>query len=190
MASRFLKAFLACAVAALLGLVAPSARAQVPGVAVPALPPQVVQLIEQSETTLIPVLVQAGATAYPVVNAVGFPLRPACAYSWVTVLVLAEAGSALPSTATTPLLQPTYMVCGAILSPGPADPVFAQVDGAAGKQVASAVQPVLNQVQGALAPARPRLAQVCSAMGLVGKPNRYLEPPLSRFDVTRVACGH
>jgi hypothetical protein len=170
-------------------LAAPAAvHAQIPPTPeVPELPPQVTDALNQAEGTLIPVLVQGAIAAQPVANAGGFALRPGCAGIGTAVLLVVLTGGSLPVSpgfVSTPVL----LFCAGAFAPGPADPVFDTVDGAAGAQAEGLVDPVLGQVHDALAPARPQIASACAVIALSGSTPTQVPPPLNRFDITRVVC--
>ena len=172
--------------------VASAAHAQLPPTpelpAAPELPPEVVDAIAQAEDTLIPILLEAAVAADPATNAAGFALRPGCsAVALPLVLVLASAGDVPLSVG--PLTSPLFVMCGSASLEGPADGVFGEVDSAAGAQVESGVQPVLDQVHGAIQPVRPNLNEACGAIAVVGTAPNQIPPPLSRFDVTETVCG-
>jgi hypothetical protein len=169
------------AVATFVGA-APIARAQVPE-----LPPQAAEALAQAQDVLFPVLVQVATASQPVITVGGFALRPVCG-SPGTSLVLVLALQQVP-------LQPGFvstpfnLVCAGAFGIGPADAVFSTVDDAAGQQLQASLDPVLDQVGAALAPARPDLAQACSVIGLAAPPTYFLPMPIGRFDVTREVCG-
>ena len=180
--------------AALASLVlAPAARAQVPPTpelpAAPELPPEVVAAIAQAEDVVIPILLDAAVAADPATNAVGFGLRPGCSAVALPLVLLVSAAGDVPFSVG-PLTSPLFVMCGSAALDGPADDVFAQVDGAAGAQLESGVQPVLDQAHTALIrPIRPNLNEACGAMAVVGTAPNQVPPPLSRFDMTEVLCG-
>jgi hypothetical protein len=167
---------------------APLARAQVPALPpVPPVPPEVGSAVEQAQSTLVPIIVDGLIQAYPAINAVGFALRPACGATWASILVISTAASAGIDTRS--MLPVIYASCGPAYGEGPADAVFGQLDEAAGAQLQSTVDPVLEQAEGALAPARPNAGQVCSTAGLIGSPTAQAPPPAHRMDLLSVLCG-
>lgn len=174
-------------------LIAPAAQAQLPSTPelppTPDLPPEVVAAIAQAEDIVIPILLEAAVAADPAANAVGFALRPGCSAVALPLVLLVSAAGDVPFSVG-PLTSPLFVMCGAASFEGPADGVFAQVDGAAGAQLESGVQPVLDQVHAAvIRPVRPNLNEACGAMAVVGTAPNQVPPPLSRFDMTEVLCG-
>jgi hypothetical protein len=176
---RSLVAVLAAAVG--WGL-APAAHAQVPE-----LPPEVTDQLATVQDTTFPVLVQVATASQPVMTVGGFVFRPVCGSPGTSlVLVLALQQVPLqPGFVSTPL----NLVCAGAFGIGPADAVFAAVDGAAGQQLQASLDPVLDQVGAGLEPARPNLAQACSVIGLAAPPTYFMPMPVGRFDVTREVCG-
>ena len=180
---RSLRWFVVTAVAGLAcGALGPVARAQVPEVPAP-----VAEQLAGAEETLFPVLVQVATASQPVMTAVGPAFRPVCGSPGTSlVLVLALQQVPLePGFVSTPL----NLVCAGAFGIGPADSVFAAVDGAAGQQLQASLDPVLDQVGAAVAPNRPDLAQACSVIGLAAPPTYFMPMPIGRFDVTREVCG-
>ncbi|MEX2537832.1 MAG: hypothetical protein WD646_04195 [Actinomycetota bacterium] len=176
----------ALAVAALLVAGAFPARAQVP--ALPEVPPEVEGAIQTAQDTLIPLLIQASQAAQPVANALGFALRPQCALTGAAVLVVTVAGGALPVSpgfAATPVL----IFCAAAFSPGPADPIFLDIDKQYGKQIQNdTVKPFINIIADALDPVRPEYQDVCGVLALLGSAPRQVPPPFHRFDLIQRIC--
>jgi hypothetical protein len=167
-------------------IVAAPAQAQVPEL--PAVPAPVADAIVTAQETLIPVLVDAAVQAQPAANAAGFALRPACAGVGTAVLVAVLLGGSLPFSpgfVSTPVL----IFCAGAFSPGPADAVFDQVDGAVGEQAETTLEPVLDQVSAAIAPARPNVAEVCGVIALMGSTPSQVPPPFNRISVTNTVCG-
>jgi hypothetical protein len=166
-------------------LAAPGASAQVPSL--PSVPAPVSDAIGQVQDVVVPVLADGAVQAQPAANALGFIMRPACSGSGTAVVLLAIGGGSLPAS---PLfvITPLLLFCAGAYSPGPADPVFKQVDGAVGPQMQSTLAPVLKQAHDALAPARPNLSEACSVASLMGSTPRQLPPPLSRLNLVKVVC--
>ena len=179
----------ACVVMA--AIAGPAARAQVPGLPEvpdpPPVPAPVEDAIEQAKDVLVPIMVDAATAGQPAANAAGFALRPACAATGSVIVVLAIAGGGLPASPAFALL-PVLILCSAAFDPGPADPAFETVDGAAGREIESNVDPVLAQVDDALTPVRPELSEVCAVVGLMGSTPRQVPPPLDRLDITGTVC--
>jgi hypothetical protein len=164
------------------------ASAQVPSTPeVPTLPPEVAQAFEQAEDTFQPLVIQAQGVAYPALNAVGFALRPACAATWVTVLVVPTVQQNLPISPAL-LYTGVYGVCGPASSRGPADDVSDQADTAAGRDAYAAAKPVIADVTEALAPARPD-ASTCATLRLVAPPSYSLPKTIGRVNAVKVVCG-
>jgi hypothetical protein len=164
---------------------APAAQAQVPET--PALPEPVTAALQQAQDAAIPVLIQVAVASQPVSNATGFALRPGCAGVGTAVLLAVLLGGSLPFSpgfVSTPVL----IFCAGAFAPGPADPVFTQIDGAAGAQAQSVAEPVLDQAGAALAPARPNLADVCGAVALAGSTPNQVPPPFNRFNLVKTVC--
>lgn len=175
------------------GLVAGPAHAQVPSLPdtpdLPPIPAPIADAIDQAEEILIPIIVDAAIQSQVVSNAAGFALRPPCSAAGTVILLVAIAGGSLPlPVAPGVIVTPVLIFCGGAYTPGPADPVFQQVDDAAGDQLQDAVQPVLTQAGDALAPVRPNLMEACGAIALAGGTPRQLPPPLSRFDIVKEVC--
>ena len=181
-------------------IIAPVAGAQVPGVPsipgvpgapgapeVPGIPPVVLDTIEEAKDVLVPVLVDVATAAQPVANAAGFAFRPACSASGTIAILIAIGGGALPVNPGF-VMAPVFIFCFAAYEPGPADPVFEQVDDAVGNQLEDAVDPVLEQVGDAVTPVRPELSEACSLLGLFGSTPGQVPPPANRFDVTGEVC--
>lgn len=166
-------------------MAAPVAHAQVPET--PDIPAPVAEAIATAQETLIPVMVDASQQAQPVANAAGFALRPGCAGVGTAVLLAVLLGGSLPFSPGF-ISTPVLIFCAGAFAPGPADPVFQQVDTAAGGALEGAAAPVFAQVGSALAPVRPQLADVCGAIALAGSTPNQVPPPLSRFDVTGTVC--
>ncbi len=121
---------------------APAAQAQVPEL--PAIPEPVTAALQQAQDAAIPVLIQVAVASQPVSNATGFALRPGCAGVGTAVLLAVLLGGSLPFSpgfVSTPVL----IFCAGAFAPGPADPVFTQIDSAAGAQAQSLAEPVLDQ---------------------------------------------
>jgi hypothetical protein len=166
--------------------VAPGAHAQVPEL--PDVPQPVADAMAQVQEAAIPVLVQVAVQGQAVSNAAGFALRPGCAGVGTAVLLAVLLGGSLPFSpgfVSTPVL----IFCAGAFAPGPADPVFDQVDGAAGAQAESTLEPVMDQAGAAFAPVRPQLADVCGAIALAGSTPNQVPPPFNRFSVTQTVCN-
>jgi hypothetical protein len=169
------------------------AQAQVPAVpelpATPELPAPLVEAIGQAEELIIPVLIQGSDAAAPAANAGGFALRPGCSAVAFPLLLAISAGGDLPFSPGA-MLTPYFVTCGAASAEGPADGVFAQVDSAAGAQLESSLQPVIDQVHNAVVtPVRPSLNEACGALAVIGTAPNQVPPPLSRFDSYDLVCG-
>ena len=168
----------------LLGLVVtslfvgPVASAQVPPI-----PEPVAEAIDQVSGTANPVLYQGASAAQPVVNAVGFALRPLCVRNSTIALALGLAGLPLDAKAIT---APLAAFCKGALVAGPADPVFYQVDDAAGRDVRMAAEPVLVAANGVIVPLRAQYELACIGVALAGP--SALPPPISRFDPAYELC--
>lgn len=180
---RVLATVVAMSVAGLL--LAPAASAQVPET--PDIPSPVADAVATAQETLIPVMVDASQQAQSVANAGGFALRPGCAGVGTAVLLAVLLGGSLPFSPGF-ISTPVLIFCAGAFAPGPVDPVFGEVDTAAGSALEGAAAPVLTQVGTALAPARPQLADVCGAIALAGSTPNQVPPPLNRFNVTRTVC--
>jgi hypothetical protein len=154
---------------------------------VPELPPEAAGALDQAQAVLFPVIVQVATASQPVMTVGGFAVRPVCG-SPGTSLVLVLALQQVP-------LQPGFvstpvnLICAGAFGIGPADPVFTMVDDAAGEQLQTSLDPVLDQIGAGLEPARPNLAQACTAFGIAMPPTYFLPLPLGRFDVTHEVCG-
>jgi hypothetical protein len=174
-------AVLACAVTVVLCF-APASSAQVP--ALPPVPPPVADAVKQVSGVTNPVLLQGAQAAQPIVNAIGFGLRPLCVRGSTIALALGLAGLPVdPRVATVPLTA----FCRGSLESGPADPVFAQVDDAVGPTLREGAEPVLQQVNSAaVEPIREDIALACIGVALVGPTS--LPPPISRFDPAYELC--
>jgi hypothetical protein len=166
-------------------LAAPGASAQVP--AMPSVPAPVSDAIGQAQDVVVPVLVDGAIQAQPAANALGFIVRPACSGAGTAVVLVAIGGGSLPAS---PLfvITPLLLFCAGAYAPGPADPVFKQVDGVVGPELENAVAPVLAQAHDALTPARPNLSEACSALALMGSTPSQLPPPLHRLNLVKVVC--
>jgi hypothetical protein len=180
--------FVVLFVAVLTGGLASGAGAQVPPVPpVPEPPPEVTDALTQAQEAAFPVLVQVATGAQPVMTAGGPAVRPVCG-SPLASLVLVLAVGNVP-------LQPGFvggplnLMCAGAWGVSPADGVLGTVDRAAGQDVEDAVDPVLGQVQSALAPAHPNLGQACWAWLVAVPPYYLMPPPISRFDAGRVVCA-
>jgi hypothetical protein len=174
-------------------LAAPRAHAQVPAIpelpATPDLPQPLIEAIAQAEELIVPVLIQGSDAASPAANAGGFALRPGCSAVAFPLLLAVSAGGDLPFSPGA-MLTPYFVTCGAASADGPADPVFAQVDGAAGAQLESGLQPVIDQVHdGVITPVRPSLNDACGALAIIGTAPNQVPPPFSRFDSYELLCG-
>lgn len=169
-------------VAALSSTLAPAVHAQVPE-----LPPEVTDQLTTVQDTTFPVLVQVATAAQPVMTVAGFAFRPVCGSPGLSVALVLALGQVplQPGFVTTPV----NLVCAGAFGIGPADPVFAAVDAAAGQQLQASLDPVLDQVGAGLEPARPNLAEACSVIGVAAPPTYFLPMPVGRFDVTREVCG-
>lgn len=174
--------------ALLVAALSPPASAQVPPA--PELPDEVEGAIAQVQGTVVPVISDAAIAAQPAANAVGFLLRPGCAGAGSAIVIAALLGATVslpvnPGIALTPL----FIFCGAAFEPGPVDPIFEQVDGAAGTQIDGTAQPILDQAATAIAPARPELSEACTGVALLGSSPKQVPPPLNRLDVLAAICG-
>ena len=170
-----------------------AAHAQVPAVpelpATPAFPAPLVEAIGQAEELIIPVLIQGSDAAAPAANAGGFALRPGCSAVAFPLLLAISAGGDLPFSPGA-MLTPYFVTCGAASSDGPADPVFAQIDAAAGAQLESGLQPVIDQAHDAvIMPVRPSLNDACGALAVIGTAPNQVPPPFSRFDSYEFLCA-
>ena len=181
--------------ACLIGWIAaaPIARAQVPPLpelpATPELPAPLVDAIAQAQDLIIPVLIQGSDAAAPAANAGGFALRPGCSAVAFPLLLAVSAGGDLPFSPGA-VLTPYFVTCGAAAADGPADPVFAHVDDAAGNELESSLTPVLDQVHdAAIMPVRPSLNDACGALAVIGTAPNQVPPPLKRFDAYEFLCG-
>jgi hypothetical protein len=177
----------------LVGLAVP-AQAQVPDLPptpeLPPVPEPVADALGQAQSTVVPLLSEAALAAEPVANAGGFVLRPACSGAGSAVVTAALLGAVLPLPVSPALvLTPVFIMCGASFEPGPADPVLDQVDAAAGPAVEDAMQPVIDQAAGAMAPLRPSLSEACTVLALFSPAQGELPPPADRIDVFGVVCG-
>lgn len=165
-----------------------TASAQVP--ALPEVPEQVTDAVNEVQNVVVPLMVDAALAGQPAANALGFALRPGCSGAGTAVVVAALLGGTLPLPVSPGLVMtPAFIMCGAAFTPGPADPLFMQVDGVAGPQVEDAASPVLDQLSSAIAPARPNLSEGCAALALFGSAPKQLPPPLHRPDVLGAVCG-
>jgi len=172
---------------------APIAGAQVPAIpelpATPDVPAPVADAIAQAADLIIPVLLEASDAAAPAANAGGFALRPGCSAVAFPLLLAISAGGDLPFSPGA-MLTPYFVTCGAASSEGPADPVFMQVDDAAGAQLESSLAPVLDQVHdAAITPVRPSLNDACGALAIIGTAPNQVPPPLARFDAYELLCA-
>ena len=179
---RSIRWFVVAIAATFLCGAAPRARAQVP-----ALPEPVAGQFAQAQDTLFPVLVQVATASQPVMTVGGFAVRPVCGspgFSLALVLALQQV-PLQPGFVSTPV----NLVCAGAFGVGPADPVFTTVDQAAGQQLQTSVQPVLDQVGAAFEPQQPNLAEACSVITTAAPPTYFLPMPVGRFDVTSEVCG-
>jgi hypothetical protein len=156
----------------------PMASAQVPPI-----PEPVADAVDQVSDTANPVLLEGASAAQPVVNAVGFALRPLCVRNSTIALALGLAGLPLDAKAIT---TPVAAFCRGALVAGPADPVFYQLDDAAGRDVRMAAEPVLVALNGVIEPLRAQYEVACIGVALVGPTS--LPPPMSRFDPAYELC--
>jgi hypothetical protein len=68
--------------------------------------------------------------------------------------------------------------------------VFGQVDDAAGAQLESSLQPVIDQAHDAvITPVRPSLNDACGALAVIGTAPNQVPPPFSRFDAYELLCA-
>lgn len=163
-----------------------------PGVppGVPGVPPEVAEVIGDAQDALVPIMIDGATQAEPVANAAGFALRGPCSAIGTVMVLAVIAGGATPLPVSPGFaMTPVFLFCGAAYEPGPADPVFGQVDDAAGDQFEEAAEPGLDQVSDAVTPVRPELAEVCAVLALAGSTPRQVPPPLHRLDVTGALCS-
>jgi hypothetical protein len=173
-----------------------SAAAQVPSLpSVPEvpevpIPEPVVDALTEVQGMLVPVLVDGAQAASPGANAVGFGLRPACAGAGTVIVAGALLGASLPLPVNPGLgLTPAFVLCGAAFEPGPADPVFEQVDATVGPQFEDASKTVLEPAATTIAPLRQTLSTMCTVVSLASSTPKYFPPPLNRPDITGTLCG-
>jgi hypothetical protein len=192
-----LKALAVSVFIGLFGLMAlPAAQAQLPGVpgvpvpGLPALPPAATDAISDAQDMIIPVMIQLASAAEPVPNAAGFALRGPCSATGTVVVLLVIGGGAVPLPISPGLaVTPIFLMCGAAFDAGPADPHLDTVDATVGPQFSDATEPVMDQVGGAIAPARPNIAQACAVIALAGSTPEELPPPLHRLNVVKTLCA-
>lgn len=168
-----------------------SALAQVPELPpLPEIPEPVADAVRTAQDAAVPALTDAAVAGAPAFNAVGFALRPGCSAAGTTVVLSALLGSALPlPVSPTVALLPVFIACGYAFDEGPADPVFEQVDAAAGPSVQDATAPVIEQAATAMSPVRPTLSEGCSILSLFGGAPKQVPPPLDRLDLLSAICG-
>ncbi|MGH2759829.1 MAG: hypothetical protein ACRDKJ_09735 [Actinomycetota bacterium] len=168
-----------------------TASAQVPALPeLPEAPEEVTGAVNEVQNVVVPIMVDAAIAGQPAAQAVGFALRPGCSGAGTAVIVAALLGSTLPLPVSPGLvMSPAFIMCGAAFAEGPADPLLAQVDGAAGPPVEDAAAPVLDQLSTAIAPVRPNLSEGCTALALFGSAPEELPPPSNRLDVVGAVCG-
>ncbi len=164
-----------------------TASGQVPEL--PEVPEQVSDAMGEVQNTVVPLMVDAAIAGQPAANAVGFAMRPGCSGAGTAIVVAALLGTTLPLPVSPGLVMtPAFIMCGAAFAPGPADPLFMQVDGVVGPQFEDATAPVLDQLSTAIAPARPNISEACTALALFGSAPEELPPPLHRPDVIGAIC--
>lgn len=168
-----------------------SSLAQVPELPpVPEIPEPVSDALRTAQDTVVPLLTDAAIAAQPAANAVGFALRPGCSVVGTTVVLSALLGSTLPLPVSPGVaLLPVFIACGAAFDEGPVDPVFEQLDAAAGPSVQDATAPVIDQAATAMSPVRPTLSEGCSILSLFGSAPKQVPPPLHRLDLLGAICG-
>lgn len=171
--------------------VSSSALAQVPEApSVPEIPEPVRDAIATAQDTVVPVLTDVALAGQPAANAIGFALRPGCSVAGTAVVLTALAGSTVPLPVSPSLaLLPVFIACGAAFDAGPADPVFEQIDAAAGPSLEDAWAPVVEQAATAMSPVRPTLSEGCSVVSLFGSAPKQVPPPLHRLEVLSAICG-
>lgn len=168
-----------------------AAVAQVPELPpVPEIPEPVRDALSTAQETVVPIATDVALAGQPAANAIGFALRPGCSVAGTAVVLTALAGSAAPLPVSPTLaLLPVFIACGAAFDEGPVDPVFEQVDAAAGPAVENAWAPVVEQAATAMAPVRPTLSEGCSVVSLFGSAPKQVPPPLHRLEVIGIVCG-
>lgn len=153
------------------------------------MPEPIPSTVQDAIQTVAGELTAASQEAGPAAEAAGFALRPACAVAGTAFVVLIVAGAAAPLPFNViPLTSPIFVVCAFAFAPGPADPVFQQVDAAVGPTLQDTLAPVLEQLGAALDPVRPNLAEACGSLTLFAGVDDQLPPPLNRFDYVGLVC--
>ncbi len=171
--------------------VSSAALAQVPELPpVPEIPEPVGDALRTVQDTAVPLLTDVALAGQPAANAIGFALRPGCSVAGTAVVLTALLSGTVPLPVSPGLaLLPVFVACGAAFDEGPADPVFEQVDTAAGPPVQDATQPVIDQAATAMSPVRPTLSEGCSVLSLFGSAPKQVPPPLHRLDLLGAVCG-
>lgn len=173
-------------------LLAVPAQAQLPPVPqVPRvdLPEPVADAAVTAIDTVLPVIGNAAIQARPAATAIGFGLRAPCAAVGGATFVLALGSSIVVLPVPTGVfLGPAVIFCSGAFQPGPADPAMEQVDAAAGPAFEEQGTAVLDQVEGAIAPARSELDQGCGVVKIFGEVPKQLPMPLNRLDYIAVFC--
>lgn len=180
---------------ALAGVFLPAAPAhaqlpptpQVPSVD---LPEPVADAAVQAIDTVVPIVGQTAIQLRPVATYGGFALRAPCAAVGSTSFVLALGSSVVVTPIPTGvLLGPALIFCSGAFEAGPGDSVFAQIDDATGEAVEGQSATILDQVSGALEPAKPQLDGGCGVVKIFSEAPRQAPPPLHRVDLIGALCS-
>ena len=139
--------------------------------------------------TVLPVIGNAAIEARPAATAIGFGLRAPCAAVGGATFVVALGSSIVVLPVPTGIfLGPAVIFCSGAFKPGPADPALEQLDAAVGPSFEEQGAAALDQVEGAVAPARSELDQGCGVVKIFAEVPKQLPMPLNRLDYFAVFC--
>jgi len=171
---------------------------------VPALPPppdlpetpaQVEDAIYLGLGTAIGPVYTAAIAGMPAYTAGGFALRPACG-AFGTANAVEGLGSEYVQVPAYVViaLGPALIMCYGAAQPGPADPVLAQADAAAGPTISEIYESALTTVRLQVLGQVPGLVTseavaVCIVPALLGPITASIPPPANRVGPFAVLCG-
>lgn len=188
-------ALVACAALAAVAVlfVGTPARAQLPPTPqLPRfdLPEPVADVVIQGIDTVVPIVGQTALQLRPVATIGGFALRMPCAALGGASFVLALGSSIVVLPVPTGVfIGPPLVFCSGAFEDGPADPLFMQVDGAAGDMLEEQTTPVTDQLVTALAPTQTQLDEGCGVLRIFGSVPNQAPPPLHRYNWVSLICG-
>jgi hypothetical protein len=160
---------------------------------VPPLPGPVQDGVNTVITTVVPAANQVAVTVGPDVTPAGFALRSPCGVLGGAIVVAAIAGVPVPVSLPVPVgigtfAGPALILCSYSYETGPADAVFATIDGAIGPSISGAIDMAVSAADGELGTVRSTVGPGCVAALVVEPGFTNAPPPLNRLDPFHVVC--